>query len=235
MNAEDSMKLKIQPQLTELVYNALVDAICEGKLSAGERIFQEKLAKQFGVSRQPIQQALMLLKKQGFVDSSGSQGLIVTSLESSFVENIYQIRSAIDGLACRQIAVRLSLNIEKRGRSLLKTGHEAVESGSVVRLITADMNFHRFLYEASDNPLIAEVMELHWQHIRRIMGAALQDTVGQSIIWDEHEAILTATLSGDPDKAELAARAHTEQTAKRLIASLTAGQIGAKRRNARMA
>jgi DNA-binding GntR family transcriptional regulator len=224
------MKLKIQPQLTELVYNALVDAICEGKLKAGERILQEKLAKQFGVSRQPIQQALMLLKKQGFVDSSGSQGLIVTPLESSFVEDIYQIRYAMDGLACRQTAVRLNGNFEKRGRSLLKTGHEAVASGSVARLIAADMNFHRFLYEASGNPLITEVMELHWQHIRRIMGKILQDTTGQSIIWEEHETILNATLSGDPDKAELAARAHTEHTAQRLLSLLAAGEAAPKRR-----
>jgi DNA-binding GntR family transcriptional regulator len=228
------MKLKIQPQLPELVYNALVDAICEGKLKPGERIFQEKLAKQFGVSRQPIQQALMLLKKQGFVDSSGSQGVVVTPLESSFVENIYQIRFAIDGLACRETAANLNPNFEKRGRSLLKAGHEAVASGSVVRLITADMNFHRFLYETSGNPLIAEVMQLHWQHIRRIMGAALQDTTGQSIIWDEHEAILTATLSEDPDKAERAARAHTEHTAERLMTMLADGLTAPKSRKARL-
>ena len=228
------MKLKIQPQLTELVYNALVDAICEGKLKPGERIFQEKLAKQFGVSRQPIQQALMLLKKQGFVDSSGSQGVVVTPLESSFVENIYQIRFAIDGLACRETAANINPNFEKRGRSLLKAGHEAVASGSVVRLIAADMNFHRFLYETSGNPLISEVMELHWQHIRRIMGAALQDTTGQSIIWDEHEAILTATLSEDADRAERAARAHTEHTAERLLTMLAAGLTAPKSRKARL-
>jgi DNA-binding GntR family transcriptional regulator len=228
------MKLKVQPQLTELVYNALVDAICEGKLKAGERIWQLKLAQQFGVSRQPIQQALMLLKKEGFVDSSGSQGLIVTPLDSSFVENIYQIRYAIDGLACRETAVRFNANFEKRGRSLLRAGHEAVASGSVARLIAADMNFHRFLYEASGNPLISEVMQLHWQHIRRIMGRALQDTTGQSIIWDEHEAILTATLSGDPDRAERAARAHTEHTAQRLMPMLTAGSMVLKSRKAKL-
>ena len=227
------MKLKIQPQLTELVYNALVDAICVGKIAAGQRILQLDLAQEFGVSRQPIQQALMLLKRQGFLELSGRKGLVVTRLESTFVENIYQIRSAMDGLACRQAAVRLSANFEKRGRSLLKAGHDAIASRSVDQLIAADMNFHRFLYEVSNNPLISEVMQLHWQHIRRIMGAALQDTVGQSIVWDEHEAILDATLSGDPDKAERAARAHADQTAQRLITLLNADLNPRKLRQAR--
>jgi DNA-binding GntR family transcriptional regulator len=77
-------------------------------------------------------------------------------------------------------------------------------------------------------------MQLHWQHIRRIMGRALQDTTGQSIIWDEHEAILTATLSGDPDRAERAARAHTEHTAQRLMPMLTAGSMVLKSRKAKL-
>ena len=80
---------------------------------------------------------------------------------------------------------------------------------SVKRMIEADMRFHRFLYDLSGNPMIAETASLHWHHIRRLIGGYLQHYPMRDV-WDEHQAILDAVIAGDPDRAEAAARHHAD-------------------------
>jgi DNA-binding GntR family transcriptional regulator len=62
------------PDLTELVYQRLLYAICDGELVLGTRLMQEELAAMLGLSRQPVLQALRLLKKEGFVSDAGRSG-----------------------------------------------------------------------------------------------------------------------------------------------------------------
>src|SRR5262245_48888204 len=74
-------RIATAPDLTEQVYQRLLHAICDGELAAGARLTQEELAAVLGVSRQPVLQALRLLKKDGFVIDAGRRGLQVAPLE----------------------------------------------------------------------------------------------------------------------------------------------------------
>ena len=67
-------------------------------------------------------------------------------------------------------------------------------------MIDADMAFHTAIYAASGNPLIAQSAHLHWQHMRRAMGAVLQSSGQREAVWDEHEAIAAAIAAGDADR-----------------------------------
>ncbi|MFK4996517.1 FCD domain-containing protein, partial [Klebsiella pneumoniae] len=75
-----------------------------------------------------------------------------------------------DGAAARGAARRGQADARLSGPGLIAAGRAAVASGSVPRMIEADMRFHLFLYDLSGNPLIAETAGLHWHHIRRVMG-----------------------------------------------------------------
>jgi DNA-binding GntR family transcriptional regulator len=216
-------RLEVQPQLVDRVYTALLDAICTGDLAPGERITQDALAAGLAVSRQPVLQALLLLKKQGFVRDTGRRGLVIAPLDPVAVERLYQIRGALDGLAAREAALRGG-RPAMRGRALIAEGRAAARARDTARLIEADLVFHRFLYELSGNPLIAESAALHWQHIRRIMGAVLRSETALDHIWDEHDAILAAVAAGDAAEAERRARAHAEDAARLLAGELVARQ-----------
>jgi DNA-binding GntR family transcriptional regulator len=61
-----------EPDLSERVHDAVLEAICSGELKAGTRLTQEELANKFGVSRQPVLQAMMLLRREGFSTSISS-------------------------------------------------------------------------------------------------------------------------------------------------------------------
>ena len=88
--------LSQSPNLVEQVRDALLGEITSGQLKPGERIIQEQIAQALGVSRQPVQQALMLLRNQGVLREAGGRGLVVTPLDPDHVHHVYQIRAAIE-------------------------------------------------------------------------------------------------------------------------------------------
>jgi len=73
------LQLTTAPDLVEQIYARLLDAISEGSLSPGERLTQDDLAQRFAVSRQPVLQALRLLKKDGFVEDAPGLGRLLQS------------------------------------------------------------------------------------------------------------------------------------------------------------
>ncbi|MFZ5463082.1 MAG: GntR family transcriptional regulator, partial [Pseudomonadota bacterium] len=75
-----------QQTIVEQVYNVILEAICDGRLPPGERLTQDSVARKLNVSRQPVGQALLLLKQQKFVSESGRRGLMVAPLERDFLQ-----------------------------------------------------------------------------------------------------------------------------------------------------
>ncbi|MGH8058817.1 MAG: GntR family transcriptional regulator [Candidatus Entotheonellia bacterium] len=92
-------RIEFAPDLTEQVYQRLLDAICDGELAPGARLTQEDLAAALNVSRQPVLQALRLLKRDGFVIDVGRRGLRVAPLEAQAIAHVYEVRAVLDGLA----------------------------------------------------------------------------------------------------------------------------------------
>ncbi|MBA3594470.1 MAG: GntR family transcriptional regulator [Pseudomonadota bacterium] len=210
------LKIESTPDLVDQVYRSLLDAISEGSLAPGARIMQEDIAEQLAVSRQPVLQALRLLKKDGFVLDAPGRGVLVAPLDVGWLMQIYQVRSALDALAARlaaQARVRIDPDLIARGRA-------ATRGTDVKAMMAADAHFHSAIYAASGNPLIAQSAQLHWHHIRRAMGAVLQVSTMRESIWDEHEAIARAIAAGDAPTAETLIREHGEDASRNLASLL---------------
>ena len=209
--------LVIQPNLVEQVREALVSEIAAGKLKPGERIIQEHIAQVLGVSRHPVQQALLLLKNQGVLRDAAGRGLIVAQLDLGQVRNLYDIRSVLEGLAFRKAAENNPERAKKLGPALIESGRKGVKSCSVAALIAADIKFHHFIYELSENALIAPTIEAQWANTWRVMGEVLMRDEKPRDIWDQHEALLDAVIAGDGPKAEAMARQHITEAADFMI------------------
>ena len=205
------------PDLTEQVYQRLLYAICDGELAPGARLTQEELAATLGVSRQPVLQALRLLKKGGFVSDSGRRGLRVVLLEAQAITQVYEVRAVLDGLAARRAAQAHA----RLDPTIILEGRRAAAGQRIGAMIDAAMQFHHLIDAASGNPLIAETANHHWPHIRRAMGAVLQTVGMRRPVWDEHEAILQAINCGDADQAERLAREHCGRASDHIAAQLT--------------
>jgi len=210
------VRIESTPDLVDQVYRSLLDAISEGSLPPGARIMQEDIAEQLAVSRQPVLQALRLLKKDGFVLDAPGRGVLVAPLDVGWLMQIYQIRGALDALAAR-LAAQTRFQIDPE---LIARGRAATRGNDVKAMMAADAQFHGAIYAASGNPLIAQSAQLHWHHIRRAMGAVLQLSTMRESIWDEHEAIAHAIAAGDADTAERRVREHGEDASSNLAGLL---------------
>jgi len=210
------LKLEAAPDLVDQVYTRLLDAISEGSLAPGQRITQEEIAEQLAVSRQPVLQALRLLKKDGFVLDAPGRGVLVAPLDAGRMLAIYQVRGALDALAARLAAQRRT-RLDPR---LIEQGRKAARGKNVKAMIEADLAFHGAIYAASGNALIQETAHQHWHHLRRVMGAVLQQSGQRTAVWDEHEAIAKAIAAGDGDRAARLITEHSERASDNLAREL---------------
>lgn len=211
------LKLETAPDLVDQVYRALLDAISEGSLAPGQRITQEDIAEQLAVSRQPVLQALRLLKKDGFVHDAPGRGVLVAPLDVAWMLKVYEVRGALDALAAR-LAAHQRAPLDPK---LIEQGRKAARGKNVKAMIDADMAFHDAIYAASGNPLIGQSALQHWRHLRRVMGAVLREERQRESVWDEHEAIASAIAAGDASAAVRLIEEHSQQAGGNLAARLT--------------
>lgn len=212
--------------LVDQAYGVILDAICDGRLRPGERLTQADVALKLNVSRQPIHNALQVLKAQGFVRETGRRGLAVAPFDLALFDAIYQFRSAVEPLAARLATERLTPADLERGHELIVAGIKAVkEHGGAA--VQADMAFHSWIYDLSGNSLIVDTMRLNWQHLRRAMGEVLRHPTLSKRVWDEHRAIVDAMGKRDAEQAALLIHGHVanahEDVRPRLVAKASSG------------
>ena len=214
------VKLDATPDLVDRVYKALVDAISSGALPPGARVTQEDVAEQLAVSRQPVLQALRLLKSENlFLEAPGRGGLLVAPLDARLIAQVYQVRRALDALAAR-LAAEHRYRVAPR---LLEKGRRAARGRDVAAMIDADIAFHTAIYAGSGNPLIEQSARPHWCHVRRAMGAVLQASGIRQAVWEEHEAIAQAIAEGRADDAEHLMSGHAQRAGDDMASRLEAG------------
>jgi len=211
------VKLETAPDLVEQVYRSLLDAISEGSLAPGERLTQEDIAERLAVSRQPVLQALRLLKKDGFVLDAPGRGVLVAPLDPEWIAKVYQVRGALDALAAR-LAAAQRFRIDPK---LIEQGRKAARGRNVKAMIDADMAFHNAIYAASANPLIEQSAQQHWRHLRRVMGAVLQSSRQREAVWNEHQAIADAIAAGNGARAAQLIDDHSRQASENLAGRLS--------------
>lgn len=203
--------------MVEQVHKAILSDIASGKLPAGARIIQEQIAQSLGVSRQPVQHALTLLRNHGVLQDAPGRGLQVAPMDLAQVRQIYDVRAVIEGLAFRKAAETNAALAASKGPSLIRAGQKAAHSGSVGAMIAADMAFHQFIYAISGNQLLAPSMETHWTHTQRVMGEVLIRDDKPRDIWTEHHELLETVIKGQGAQAERLAKKHILDAAEFMI------------------
>ena len=218
--------LNVSPSLTDQVYRAIVDEILEGHLLPGQHLVQEQLATDLGVSRQPIQQAMALLKADGMVEDVGRRGLRVASLDLSRMRCHYDIRGLLDGYAARGAADVIRSGAIDTGKikqqldEIFEGRTKAIQSQSVKDQIHYDESFHKLIYDYSGNSVLRGTIEPHWRYMRLVMREVLMHAEPATVVWDQHQLIADAVLSGDAESAGKLAEDHVRTATRRLTEAM---------------
>jgi DNA-binding GntR family transcriptional regulator len=203
--------------VADQVYEVLRERIASGEIERGSRMHQEDLAKEFGVSRTPVREALRRLAAEGLVDLFANRGARVATATDEQVRSSYETRLVVEPGAARMAAAR-GLD-EPMAVMRAAIADEQRAGKSPAKLFKANRAFHLGLVKATGNPQLVQFMEHVW--IGRI-GATLYedrlDSPGLTADNDAHRSIADAIEDGDGDRAEELTRGHLERAMGLLFA-----------------
>ena len=201
---------------TELIREAIVD----GRLEPGERLKEEELAREMGISRTPIREALLMLQAEGLVVAIPNRGAMVRVHTPEDLDDLYQLRALLEGYAARRAAMRISREqVEELRGSCDRFDHLSPEH-ELRELVHENMLFHSTIIDAAGSARLTSM-------VKRVIELPL---VYKSYIWyspDQkqisahyHRQIVTALAARDSERAELIMKEHVFEARDLLVSHL---------------
>lgn len=191
--------------VVDRVYETLRERILSGQAGRGERLRQEALAVELGVSRTPLREALRRLASEGLVELRPHRGATVADVAVADLRAAYGARLVVEPAAARLAAGRRDEAAIRRMRAA--TADHRAAGFDLSSVFAANRAFHRALAAGSGNPFLERFVDALW--VARI-GAAILERGPRELAADadEHEAIADAVEAGDEDEAERRTREH---------------------------
>jgi DNA-binding GntR family transcriptional regulator len=196
--------------LRQSVYEALVELVVAGRLRPGQHLVETELARQLGVSRQPVREALHRLEAEGWVDLRPNQGAFVHVPTGEEVDQLLDVRELLEVEAARLAAATATADDIARLRVICREGEAAVEAGDTGRFVAVNTEFHAELARAAGNDVLAELAEIVGRRVRWYYRQVAPARGHESCA--EHREIVAAIEAGDAGRAASIARRHTERT-----------------------
>ncbi|HEU5158326.1 MAG TPA: GntR family transcriptional regulator [Streptosporangiaceae bacterium] len=196
--------------LRQTVYDALVELIVSGTLQPGQHLVEAELARQLGVSRQPIRESLHRLQAEGWVELRPGQGAFVHTPTEQEVDQLLDVRGLLEGEAARLAAGAATPDDVESLRRLWNEGTDALDADDHDRLVDANAAFHAQVTSMAGNVVLAELAGLVDRRVRWYYGRVVHTRGNES--WQEHGALVDAIEAGDGDAAMAIARRHSERT-----------------------
>jgi DNA-binding GntR family transcriptional regulator len=193
---------------TQRLRDALEDDIINGRLTPGERLEPELLARRFSVSRTPIREAIQQLAASGLVTVVPKRGTFVAEVGLAQLIEMFEVMAELEGMCGRLAARRITAEQTVALKAALSRCEQAAAAGNTDDYYYENEGFHRRIYEASQNGfLAAEAQQLHYRlkPYRRLQ-LRVRHRIGRSL--QEHRDIVEAIVSGDEAGAEQRLKAH---------------------------
>jgi DNA-binding GntR family transcriptional regulator len=200
------------PPLARTASSAAADlirqAIVEGRVVPGQRLKEEELAQQLGISRTPIREALLVLQAEGLIETAPNRGATVRAYDLPDLEDMYELRAVLEGNAARRAATRIDAGALEELRESCARFAELVGGSEVQALVAENAIFH-------DTILAAAASERLTGMVRQVIAAPL---VYKSYIWYSpeqaaasyhyHRQLTNALERADASRAEFIMREH---------------------------
>jgi DNA-binding GntR family transcriptional regulator len=196
--------------LRQSVYDALLELVLEGRLQPGQHLVETDLARQLGVSRQPVREALHRLEAEGWVDLRPNQGAFVHVPTDQEVDQLLDVRELLEMETARLAAKAPTTDQLARLREICQQGQAAVQAGDTLRFVAVNNQFHAELARMAGNTVLAELAEIVGRRVRWYYRLVAPLRGHDSCA--EHLDIVAALEAGDAQRASSLAREHTERT-----------------------
>jgi len=197
----------------ERAYEHLKASILSGRFNPGERLAEEHLAKELGISRTPIREALHKLESEGLIKPLASRGFVASQDSKDDIEELFEIRAVLEGYALRVICGRITDAVLAQLEETVEKAEEALGRHGLDEIFQWNTRFHDTLHDLiTDRRRLYHQMVTMRQYVLRYRKNTLQYPDGGARTVDGHRKILLALRLRDPDLCERVMREHIQQS-----------------------
>ncbi len=199
------------------VHAYLREQILSGEIGPHERLVETKIAQEIGTSRTPVREALHTLEMEGLLESIPRVGYKVNTISDREVEEICEIRTAIETLAVRWAMEKAPEKLVRDLRENIAATEQRVGRGHVRAYVDLDGQFHEIIAGLSGSKRLLELAQALRRHMLRyrVQSIYAPDNVVRGI--RGHKAILAAVETRDVERAAKAVKSHLQQSKKDIL------------------
>ena len=211
------LKLENYELLSQKVYYALKNAIVRGDLKPNSKLTLSEISESLGVSNTPIREAINKLASEGFLKIIPNRGIIIEKINIDDIQEILQIRAALDGLIAKLASKKIS---DKETDNLLEIINEMqynVKKDDRLTYNDLDIQFHNFILNISGNGRLKEIYNNLIIHAQSFRIRTLSIPNRMNLSFKEHRDIALAIKERNPDKADKLSQIHVENILKSIL------------------
>ena len=194
--------------LREIVYEELKRQILIGEITPGTRMMEVELAEDMGVSRTPVREAIRKLEKEGLVTIEPRKGAYASNISIKDMVDVLEVRQGLEAMAAAIASEKISDAQKEELQNAVDQYRAAVESEDVEEIIKYDQKFHMLIVTYSGNKTLTQVFSTVQELAIRFRYIYYDDFNRYENMPNEHQEIEEAIMSGDSEKARIAADQH---------------------------
>lgn len=209
--------IKSSSTIRRKIYHFLREQLLSGELQPHQHLIEAKIARDIGTSRTPVREALHSLELEGLIESIPRVGYVVKPISEQEVEEICEIRMAIEGVAARWAIEKAHKKLVDELAKNISLAEERVSKGEVKAFVDMDAKFHEIISKFSGSKRLLELAQTLRRHMLRyrIQSIYSVDNVLRAI--EGHKGIVQAIKKRDPEEITQAIRHHMEQSKRDVL------------------
>ena len=191
--------------------------IVGGLWKLGSHVTLAELSAHYGVSANPVREALLQLQGEGVVDMRMHRGAVIPAVDERYIDNIYKLRGAVQMMLAREAAARATPAQIERLHGLREAHESAAAASDVAASVQANRALHHFMDGLADNGPAVEVLASRSSLVDAFRCAHGYGSGRLDAVIAQHRKLVRAVARGDADKAAQAAFEHTESSRRDLL------------------
>lgn len=183
-----------------MIFNALRDRILAGECPAGEKIKENYVANEFSVSRTPIREAFKQLEQEGLIENITNKGAYVLGFEKQDIEDLYEIRRAVEGVAIKWAIERITQDELMQLQEIYELMEFYTQKRDINKVMDTNTKFHETIYTATKSRFMTQILRAYQLYVKKTRQAALNRESILNETLKEHKSILDCFYNKDTEK-----------------------------------
>jgi GntR family transcriptional regulator, rspAB operon transcriptional repressor len=209
--------------LREQVYQLLRNAIVNGRMKPGESVDEHDIARQLGISRTPVREAVKKLSDEGLIDVVAQSGTRIAPIDRQQVKEAYIIRTALELESVARAAAIITRDQIQDLQDIVDRTTRAFDRRAFDELVSLDDEFHRYIAEVSKLTMLWRAIDISKAQTDRCAYLSTTTPSTATLTISQHKAIVRALNTRRQDTAVKAMRVHLDSSLAKAVSVLDKG------------